>query len=323
MQRKYETTPYQPKICVVGASNTDLLAKVPRLPKLGETLIGNHFHIGFGGKGANQAVMAAKLGAKVTMVTKLGKDMFGENTFKNYQENGVDTSYIFWDEKEFSGVAPLFVDDQGRNFIVIVPGANFALSPEDVRKASKVIKGADAVICQLEVPPETTREALRLAKVNKIPTLFNPAPGFHLSDEFFKFSDIIAPNEVETEAILGKKIKTVDDAKDAIKEFLKRGSRNGIITLGEKGAIVGNKKGINHIPSIQVKAIDSTGAGDAFIGTLAYFFSIGTSLHKAVRIANVAAALSVTRLGTQLSFPSREEIKKTYNHLFNESLEGG
>jgi ribokinase len=318
-----ETASYQPKICVVGASNTDLLTKVSRLPKLGETLIGKHFHIGFGGKGANQAVMAAKLGAEVTMVTKLGRDIFGENTFKNYQENGIDTSYISWDEKEFSGVAPIFVDDWGRNFIVIIPGANFALSSKDVRKASEAIKNADVVVCQLEVPLETTREALRIAKSNKVLTLFNPAPGFHLSDEFFKLSDIITTNEVETEAILDKKIKTVDDAKEAIKEFLKQGSRIGIITLGKRGAVVANEKGINHIPSIQVKAIDSTGAGDAFIGTLAYFLVLGTPLHKAVRIANVAAALSVTRLGTQLSFPLKEEIKETYEDFFNESLERG
>jgi ribokinase len=285
----------------------DLLAKVPRLPRLGETLIGSHFHMGFGGKGANQAVMAAKLGAKVTMVTKLGRDMLGEATYKNYQDNGIGTGYISWSDAG-SGVAPIFVDDEGNNFIVIVPGANFDLTPEDVREAESAISEADVVVCQLEVPHETTLEALRLAKRGGAVTLFNPAPGVPLSDEFFRLSDIIAPNEVEAGDMLGKRVETLDDAEEAVREFLRRGSRVGIVTLGERGAMVGDDSGVVHVPSLSVNAVDSTGAGDAFIGTMAYFIATGVPLLRTVRIANVAAAISVTRVGTQVSFPSREEI---------------
>jgi len=308
---------FQPGICVVGASNTDLLTKVPRLPKLGETIIGTHFHTGFGGKGANQAVMAAKLGGKVAMVTKLGKDVFGKATYENYREQGIDTKSIFWSQ-ESSGVAPIFVDDKGHNFIVIVPGANWKLSPGDVRKSGKVIGEADVVLCQLEVPLETTFEALKLAK--SATTIFNPAPARSLPEEVFGLCDVVVPNEVEAEAITGVAIRSLEDGKIAIKKLLGLGSKAAIITLGERGALVAQGSSITKIPTIPVKAVDSTGAGDAFVGTLAYFLAVTNDLQKAVQIANVAAALSVTRLGTQLSFPSKEEIEQAYEHFFKEKL---
>ncbi|HIH98830.1 MAG TPA: ribokinase [Thermoplasmata archaeon] len=322
MQKVRDAALRKPKICVVGASNMDLLTKVPRLPKMGETLIGNHFHIGFGGKGANQAVMAAKLGAEVAMVTKLGRDVFGEMTYKNYQECGIDTQHVCW-AKESSGVAPIFVDREGHNFIVIVPGANWKLSPEDVRGASKAIKESDVVVCQLEIPLETTLEALRIAKEGEVLTVFNPAPGCSLPSKIFRLCDVIAPNRIETEAIAGITIKTLRDAEVAVKKLLSLGCKAAIITLGEKGAMVGDEEGVVKIPTIPVKPTDSTGAGDAFIGTLAYFLALDTPRRRAVRIANATAALSVTKRGTQLSFPSKNEIKKTCERLFDESLEGG
>lgn len=299
----------EPWICVVGASNIDLLTKVPRLPKLGETLIGHFFHLGCGGKGANQAVMARNLGAKVTMITKLGKDMFGEYTFKNYQAQGIDTSFVLWDAERFSGVAPIFVDDEGRNMIVIVPGANFGLTPDDVRAAREVLASADVVVCQLEVPVEVTAEALRLAKQEgKAITVFNPAPGRPLPDELVRFSDVIAPNETEAEAITGLPIRTLRDAEAAARRLMDAGAGAAVITLGERGAMVADRDGIAHAPAISVKAVDSTGAGDAFIGTLAYFLARGESLRRAVRLSNAAAALSVTKVGTQVSFPSCLEL---------------
>jgi ribokinase len=304
-----------PKICVVGASNTDLLTKVPRLPKLGETIIGTHFHIGFGGKGANQAVMAARLGGKVGIVTKLGRDVFGKATCKNYLKEGIDTDNILW-SKENSGVAPIFVDDEGHNFIVIVPGANWKLTPGDVRKSGKVIGEADVVLCQLEVPLETTIEALKLAK-NAL-TIFNPAPARSLPEEIFGLCDIVVSNEVEAEAITGVAIRSLEDGKTAIKKL--RGSKAAIITLGERGALVAQGSSITEIPTMPVKAVDSTGAGDAFVGTLAYFLAVTNDLQKSAQIANVAAALSVTRLGTQLSFPSRKEIDRAYEVFFKEKL---
>lgn len=287
----------------------DLLAKVPRLPKLGETLVGHFFHLGCGGKGANQAVMARKLGARVTMVTKLGKDMFGDYTFKNYQQQGIDTTFVLWDEKNFSGVAPILVDDEGRNVIVIVPGANFGLTVDDVRAARDAITGADVVVCQLEVPVEATAEALRIAKGAGRPiTVFNPAPGQPLSPELVGLSDVIAPNETEAEIITGVTIRTVDDARAAARRLIEAGAPAAIITLGERGALVADRNGATHVPALSVNAVDSTGAGDAFIGTLAYFLALREPLQRAVHLANAAAALSVTRVGTQVSFPSRAEL---------------
>jgi ribokinase len=253
--------------------------------------------------------MAAKLGASVTMVTKLGKDVFGRSTYENYVRHGIDTRYIFWSE-EFSGVAPIFVDDEGHNVIVIVPGANWALTAKDVREASNAIKEADVVICQLEVPLETSMEALKLAKEGSALTIFNPAPGRPLPENIFGLCDIIVPNRVETEAITGINIKTFEDSETAIKRLLGLGARTAIITLGEEGSMVGDEEGMTKVPSIHVRAIDSTGAGDAYIGTLAYCLAVKKPIRESVRIANVAAALSVTKIGTQLSFPSKEEVKE-------------
>jgi ribokinase len=306
----------KPKICVVGASNTDLLTKVPRLPRMGETLIGSHFHIGFGGKAANQAVMAAKLGGEVCIVTKLGKDIFGEATYENFLEQGIDTENVFWSD-EASGVAPIFVDDEGNNFIVIIPGANWRLSPDDVRKASEAIKRADVVVCQLEIPLETTLEALKIAKEGGALTIFNPAPFCSLPEEIFQLSDVLAPNRVEAGGISGMGVNGVEGARRAIQKMLDLGAKAAVVTLGEGGAVVGSGKSIIQVPAIPVNCVDSTGAGDAFIGTLAYFLGIGAPLLEAVRVANVAAALSVTKLGTQLSFPSTMEIRKSYEDLFN------
>lgn len=163
-------------ICVVGSSNLDLTARVPRLPKLGETLMGHSFHLGYGGKGANQAIAAANLGAHVTVVTKLGRDVFGKDMLNNYRAHDVDTTFVQFDEARSSGVATIFVDDRAQNCIVIVPGANAALAPNDVHAAARAIRTADAVICQLEVPIETTLEAFRIARLGNVRTILNPAP---------------------------------------------------------------------------------------------------------------------------------------------------
>lgn len=221
----------RPKICVVGSSNIDLISRVPRLPKLGETIVGHSFHMGFGGKGANQAVMAARLGAQVTMVTKVGRDVFGEGTRRNYQEQGIATTYVMDDER-FSGVAPIFVDDSAQNFIVIIPGANLGLSPADARGAASVIKSADALICQLEVPVETTLEAFRVAKAKGVRTILNPAPAAPLPDELLRLTDLCVPNETEAEALTGQAVTTVTDAEamaqalPPTRSWRSRGSRN-------------------------------------------------------------------------------------------------
>ena len=296
-----------PKVCVVGSSMIDLISKVPRLPKLGETLVGHAFHMGYGGKGANQAVMAAKLGAQVTMVNKLGRDVFGEGTLKNYREQGIDTTHVMFDETRFSGVAPIFVDDNAQNFIVIVPGANLGLSPTDVQAAREVILAADLLVCQLEIPVETTLEAFRIAKSGRVRTILNPAPAAPIPDELLRLTDICAPNETETELLTGMPVQTLEEAEAAAQMLRSRGAEVVILTLGERGALLVEGAGVEHIPAIKVDAVDPTGAGDAFIGSLAVYLGEGLPLRDAIRRANVVAALSVTRIGTQISFPERAE----------------
>lgn len=312
----------KPRICVVGSSNIDLISTVPRLPKLGETLIGDSFYLGYGGKGANQAVMAAKLGARVTMVTKLGRDVFGDGTLKNYRDQGIDDSYIQFDDSLFSGVAPIFVDQDAKNFIVIIPGANLGLSPADVQNASNAILGAQIVICQLEVPIETTLEAFRVAKRGDIPvgqfrpsTILNPAPAAKLPDELLQLTDICAPNETETELLTGVSVQSMEDAQRAARMLQARGPQTVILTLGERGALVVNGEMLWHTPSFKVSAVDSTGAGDAFVGSLAVFLGEGLGLGEAVERANAVAALSVTKIGTQVSFPKRDEADAFLNEL--------
>lgn len=300
----------RPRICVVGSANMDLLTKVPRLPRLGETLVGHYFHMGCGGKGSNQAVMSAKLQADVTMVVKLGNDPFGEITLKNYQSHNIDTQFVFWDDDHFSGVAPIFVDDHGKNVIVIVPGANMTLSPKDVQKASNAIQSADVVVCQLEISVETTLEALRIAKQANVRTILNPAPATPIPDEMFLLSDVIAPNETETEILTGLPVKTIDQVKAAARALQSRGSKNVILTLGERGAYVLGKSESCFVPATHVEAIDTTGAGDAFIGSFAYFWGAGDTIKAAVQKANIIAGISVTKIGTQVSFPSWEEVKE-------------
>lgn len=297
----------KPRICVVGSCMIDLISRVPRLPKLGETLFGHEFHMGYGGKGANQAVMAAKLGAQVSMVTKLGRDVFGDGTLKNYQAQGIDTTHVLFDDTRFSGVAPIFVDDHAQNFIVIVPGANSGLTPADVRAARDVILAADILICQLEIPIETTLEAFRIAKSGSVRTILNPAPAAPLPDELLLLTDICAPNETETELLTGLPVNTLAEAEAAARKLLARGPKTVILTLGERGALVVDEHWVENIPAIPVSAIDPTGAGDAFVGSLAVFLGEGLAFADAIRRANAVAALSVTRVGTQVSFPLRQE----------------
>ena len=298
----------KPKICVVGSSMIDLISKVPRLPKLGETLVGRSFHLGYGGKGANQAVMAAKLGAQVTMVNKVGRDVFGEGTLKNYQEQGIDTTHVMFDESHFSGVAPIFVDDNAQNFIVIVPGANSGLSPADVQRARQVILDSDILICQLEIPIETTLEAFRVAKSGNVRTILNPAPAAPIPDELLELADIFAPNETETELLTDQPVGTLAEAEVAARKLLSRGTKTIILTLGERGALLVDQDTVQSIPAVKVDAVDPTGAGDAFVGSLAVYLGERLPLRDAIRRANAVAAISVTRIGTQVSFPKRAEV---------------
>ena len=298
-----------PKICVVGGSNIDLIARVPRLPRLGETLMGSSFHMGYGGKGGNQAVMAARLGAQVTMVTKVGGDVFGEGAVRNYRAEGIEMTHVLVDPEGSSGVAPILVDDSAQNVIVVVPGANLALGRRDVRRASPAIRAAATVVCQLEVPIETTVEAFRIAKTSGVRTILNPAPAGPLPDVLLALTDVCVPNETEIEQLTGRPVTTPADAEEAARVLLRRGPRAVITPLGARGAMVVDQDGSLHVPPVRVDAVDPTGAGDAFIGSLAVFLAEGLVLREAARRANAVAALSVPRIGAKESLPRRAEVE--------------
>jgi ribokinase len=299
----------RPKICVVGAANLDLISYVPRLPRMGETLHGTRFHMGFGGKGANQAVMAAKLGGDVAMVTKLGQDIFGENTLKNFQSWGIDTRHVLFTDQAFSGVAPIAVDPDGHNAIVIVTGANDLLTPQEIEAARPVISAAQIVVCQLEIPLETTLAALRIARQAGVTAIFNPAPARpSLPEELYRLSDIFCPNESETELLTSMPVSNQQEVEAAAHVLLERGAGTVILTLGERGSLLVTEKETAHVPATPVKALDSTGAGDAYVGSLAYFLAAGKSLTEAMRRANHIAAISVQYSGTQTSFPVAADL---------------
>jgi ribokinase len=288
------------RVCVVGAANIDLTSYVPRLPRVGETLHGTSFRMGYGGKGANQAVMAAKLGAEVTIVCKLGRDVFGEGTLENFRAAGVDTAHVSFTEDAFSGVAPIAVDPDGRNAIIIVTGANDLLSLDDLERARPQIAASDVLVCQLELPVETTLAALRIAREEGVRTIFNPAPArAELPEELYRLSDVLCPNEPETELLTGTAA-----CEEAARELLRRGASAVVLTLGERGCLVVDGETAAEVAVAPVRAVDTTGAGDAFVGALATFLAAGRQLADAAERANVVAALSVQGRGTQTSFPS-------------------
>ena len=296
-------------VCVVGAANIDLISYVPRLPDLGETLHGTTFRMGYGGKGANQAVMAAKLGAAVSMVTKLGRDTFGDGTLENFRAMGVDTSFVSFTDEAASGVAPIFVDPAGNNAIVIVTGANDLLTVDEIDQARPAMAEAGVVVCQLEIPLELTLAALRAARDEGTRTIMNPAPArADLPDDLLRLSDVLCPNQGEAAQITGRSTAGVADAKDAATVLLDRGAKAVVITLGADGCVVADVDGVQHIAGVAVDTVDSTGAGDAFVGALAAFVARGDELREAALWANRIAALSVLGHGTQTSFPTREQL---------------
>lgn len=299
----------RPKICVIGASNLDLISYVPRLPKMGETLHGDRFQMGFGGKGANQAVMAAKLGGDVAMVTKLGDDIFGRDTLQNFERVGVDISHVHITDQAFSGVAPIAVDADGNNSIIIVTGANDLLTEEEIEAARPAIAAAAIVVCQLEIPLPITLAALRIAREEGVTAIFNPAPARPgLPDELYRLSDIFCPNETETELLTGMPVSTLAEAEAAARTLLARGAGAVVLTLGERGALLVNEEGAIHVPTNKVTALDTTGAGDAFVGSLAYFLALGKPMTDAITRANRIAAVSVQGAGTQSSFPMAADL---------------
>ncbi|HBM17185.1 MAG TPA: ribokinase [Lentisphaeria bacterium] len=300
----------KPKICVVGSCNYDMIAYTDRLPKQGETIMGTDFKMGFGGKGANQAVAAAKLGAEVTMVAKLGEDVFGKQTMENFKNLNIVSKYVYFTDKASSGVAPIWVDKQGHNSIIVVSGANDLITVEEVEASRKAIASSKILICQNEVPLEVTKKALQIAREEGVITVFNPAPAptVELSNDYFELTDIFCPNETEAELLTHRTVKTLEDAVDAGRALIKKGVKKVLMTLGSKGCLFVDAKTHTHIPGLHVKAFDTTGAGDCFIGSFAYFLGAGLSEEEAARRACIVASVSVQKPGTQKSFPFAKEL---------------
>ncbi|MEI7903983.1 MAG: ribokinase [Candidatus Firestonebacteria bacterium] len=297
-------------IVVVGSSNMDLIVGTERLPVAGQTVLGGAFRMSPGGKGANQAVAAGKLGGRVYLVAKIGKDVFGENSLENFKKTGVKADFVSRDPILPSGVALICVDDTGKNIIVVAPGANGALSIADVRKAKGVIAKAACVVLQLEIPLKVVEFSVRLAHKLKIPVILNPAPARKLSAGLLKLVDIINPNETEAELITGVKLRNKDDYRKAAGILKKRGVKTVIITLGAKGVYVSSAEYAGFLPAFKVKPVDTVGAGDAFTGGLAYALSNNRGLREAVIFGNAVAAVSVTRKGAQASMPKLNEVRK-------------
>jgi ribokinase len=292
----------RPRIVVVGSANIDLVTYTDQFPKPGETIFGQKFDLGFGGKGANQAVAAKLCGGEVFMIARVGSDLFGPATIKNFQSLGIDASHVRQVEGVSSGVAPIFVESSGQNRILVVKGANDELKPTDVDAASDVLKTADCIVLQFEIPLETVYYVVQFARRNKIRCIVNPAPAQPMDMNAIADLDYFVPNESEAETIMGSPVRSVDDAKRCAEKFLKGGIRRVIVTLGANGSLLAGREGMQHVPAFAVNTVDSTGAGDAFIGSFATFLGEGLPELEAVRRANLYAGLSTTSPGTQKSF---------------------
>uniref|UniRef100_A0A8C4WM98 Ribokinase n=1 Tax=Gopherus evgoodei TaxID=1825980 RepID=A0A8C4WM98_9SAUR len=280
------------EVVVVGSCMTDLVSLTTRLPKAGETIHGHKFFIGFGGKGANQCIQAARLGAKTLMICKVGKDSFGNDYIENFKRNGIST---------------------GQNVIVIVAGANLLLDSEDLKRAANAICKAKVIICQLEITPAISLEALKMAYSNGVKTLFNPAPAHaELDPQFYTHSDIFCCNESEAEILTGIPVGSPEDAGKVGLVLLERGCKLVIVTLGAEGCVMisVDEPIPKHVPAGKVRAVDTTGAGDSFVGALAFFMACypNLSMEEVIRKSNFIASVSVQASGTQSSYPYRKDL---------------
>jgi ribokinase len=295
----------RPRIAVIGSANIDLTTFTNQFPKPGETLFAPKFDLGFGGKGANQAVAARLCGAEVFMVARVGSDLFGPATIENFRKQGIDPTYVKQVEGLSSGVAPIFVEPNGQNRILVVKGANDALKPADVDAAAETLKTVDCIVLQFEIPVETVYYTVGFARKHGIRCIVNPAPAQPVDMAALKDLDYFVPNETEAETITGSPVKNIDDAKKCAEKLVGGGIRRVIITLGANGSLLASRDGSEHVAPFAVKSVDSTGAGDAFIGSFAVFLGEGVPEREAVRRANLYAGLSTTGVGTQKSFYDR------------------
>jgi len=301
--------PRSPRVAVVGSANTDLTTFTDTFPKAGETIFGSSFDLGFGGKGANQAVAARLCGADVLMIAHLGNDLFGEATIKNFRSYGIDTTHVRLIEGVSSGVAPIFVESNGQNRIFVVKGANDTVMPADVDQAGAALKTVDTIILQFEIPLPTVYYTVQFARKHNIRCIVNPAPAQPASLSELCAADYLVPNEHESETITGLPVHSLEEAKQCAASLLRQGFRKVILTLGARGSLLVTADGAELVAPFPVTPKDTTGAGDAFIGSFSVFLAEGLAEKEALSRANLYAALSTTRVGTQKSFLKRDEFE--------------
>ena len=300
----------QGRIAVIGSNMVDLVTYVTRMPVAGETIEAPSFEMGHGGKGANQAVAAAKLGASVMMVTKVGDDMFADNTIRNLASFGVDTKYVTRVKGRSSGVAPIMVEPSGENSILIVKGANNDLSPADIEAAAEDLKGCDLILLQLEVPLETVYAAIAFGKRHGVKTLLNPAPAVpELDPERIRDASFLVPNETELAILTGMPVATEAEIETAARSLMAKGIGTIIVTMGSRGALLLTADAARRIAPVRVTPVDTTGAGDAFVGSFARYYVAGAGLDAALDKAVRYAADSITRRGTQKAYATEAEFE--------------
>ncbi|MDE0297995.1 MAG: ribokinase [Candidatus Poribacteria bacterium] len=299
---------HNPKVVVVGSFNMDLVIKSERRPQKGETLIGEEFGMFIGGKGSNQAIAASRLGADVTMIGRLGTDLFGETFLSEFAKEKINTGFVVHDASVGTGVASPVIDADGDNSIIIVPRANMRLDVEDVERASSKIADADVLLLQLEVPIKASQRAAEIARSNGVEVILNPAPACELPDDFLGLVDVLIPNEVETEFL--SKVTVADDegARLAAQVLFEKGISTIVLTLGSRGALLLTSQQSDLVPAYNVKVVDTTAAGDAFCGALATALADGKRIFDAVAFANAAGALAVTVLGAAPSMPTADQV---------------
>ncbi len=298
------------RVVVVGSSHVDFTVLLNELPRIGETVIGHGFKVSMGGKGANQAVAAARLGAEVYIVSRVGKDHFGKMIIENFAKNNVKTDYVLEDSNGHTGVAFILVDAFGRNMIAVAPGVDLNISKDDIDKADVIMRKAAVLLLQLEISIETIAYAIEKAWKYGVQVVLTPAPARPIPESILSKVSILTPNEIEAEMLTGVNVQSLSDAATAGRKLLEKGVQSVIITLGAKGVLLVNEEGDFHVPALPVKPVDTTGAGDCFSGALGVALAEGLSIKEAVIFANVAAGLSTTKVGAQEGMPTRKEIEK-------------
>ena len=300
-----------PHIVVVGSLNMDLVVETPTIPLAGETVLGKNFATFPGGKGTNQAVAAARLGAQVSLIGRVGKDAFGDQLLASARADGINVTHVGRDDTAATGVAMIVVDENGQNSIAVASGANFCLTADHVRVAWAALKKVDLLVMPLETPPDTIATAVALAQESGATVVLNPAPARQVSAQILANVDVLVPNEPETAQLTGMPVSTPDESQEAARQLLALGVGSVVLTLGSRGALVldGETNDFTMVPAREVKVVDTTAAGDSFVGGLAVALGEGKSLVEAAQFANAVGALAVTRQGAQPGMPARNEVE--------------